>query len=188
MKAVTFATSNNGKFAEAAAVLKPFGISLKQATLELDELQSNSIAQIASAKAVHAASVLHAPVVVEDSGFFLDHYGNFPGPYSKWVAQTIGLDGLLKLVAGTDRKAHFETVVAFAEPDSRPRVFSGITAGRVPPARGPVPHHAKLAYDPVFIPAGGRKIYSQMSVAAKLADISRSKAFAAFGKWYSKRK
>jgi XTP/dITP diphosphohydrolase len=188
MKRVTFATSNGGKFSEASAVLKRFGISVVQKAIELEELQSDSIAKIASAKAIHAAKILRAPVVVEDTGFFLDSWGNFPGPYSKWVMQTIGLDGVLKMAAGTNRKAHFETVVAFAEQGRKPRVFAGRTDGRVPLSKGPAAHHEKLAYDPVFIPAGGKKAYSQMSVAAKLANSSRSKAFAAFARWYSKSK
>ncbi len=183
---VVFATSNAGKLAEARFVLKRFGITVVQKAVELEELQNDSIGEIAVAKAVHAASVLRSPVVVEDTGFFLDHFGNFPGPYSKWVMHTIGLGGVLKLAAGTSRKAHFETVVAFCEPGGKPRAFSGRTGGRVPAAIGQAAHHARLAYDPVFIPAGSKKIYSQMQVAEKLSNSSRAKAFAAFGKWYSR--
>ena len=189
MKKIVFATTNAGKLAEARFVLKRFGIRVEQAGLELPEGRSDELSEIAAGKAEAALHALRKPVVVDDTGFYLRAYKNFPGAFSKWVFNAIGREGIQKLVEGKARGAFFKTVVAFSEPGmAQPRLFKGVEDGRVASSVGPVTD-SSLPYDPLFLPCGGkvRKVYSQMSLREKLAHSSRAKAFEAFAKWFVKR-
>jgi XTP/dITP diphosphohydrolase len=73
------------------------------------------VAEIARGKAEFAYRALSRPLIVDDTGFFIDALGGFPGPCAAYVQDTIGNEGILKLMEGVeDRSAHFETVIAFA--------------------------------------------------------------------------
>ena len=58
---------------------------------------------------------IRKPLIVEDTGFFLDAYKGFPGQHSKWIFQKIGFNGLFKLLEKKTRKAHFYTVICFID-------------------------------------------------------------------------
>ncbi len=188
MKKILFATTNKGKVQEARFALKRFGISVEPVALELPEARSDKLEEIATGKAVAALHALRKPVVVDDTGFYLSGYKNFPGAFSKWVANSIGREGILALARASGlRGASFKTVVAFAAPGlKRPKLFRGVENGRVSTSIGPLAD-ASLPYDPVFIPCDGKagKVYSQMGMQEKLANSSRAKAFEAFAKWFA---
>ena len=68
---------------------------------------------------------------MQDSGFVIQELNGFPGPYTKYVLATIGVDGLLKLMEGQpNRRCGFAACVGFA--DAR-----GISCGhrRIAPKR-----------------------------------------------------
>ncbi|HZT35376.1 MAG TPA: non-canonical purine NTP pyrophosphatase, partial [Nitrososphaera sp.] len=79
---IIFASSNESKASEAVAILAEFGIDAFFAKLELREIQSNSLEEIAKEKSEHAYSLVSAPVIVEDDGLFIESLRGFPGQYS----------------------------------------------------------------------------------------------------------
>lgn len=180
---IYFATTNRGKFVEAAHVTSRFGIRLKQLRVEKLEIQSNDLAVIASFAAARAAQSRNCPVVAEDAGFFLKALGGFPGPYSSYVFKTLGTRGILRLVDNAkNRRAYFQAAVAFCTPKTRPRCFRGIVEGRV--SRKPRGTHG-FGFDPIFIPLkGDGRTFAEMATEEKNALSHRAKAFAAFSKWY----
>ena len=73
---------------EARAILEQYGITVEFAKINLVELQSDSLEQIARDKARSAFDSLKKPVIVEDDGLFIDALKGFPGPYSSLAGVT----------------------------------------------------------------------------------------------------
>ena len=101
---VFFASSNVHKYEEAEKILSEFGIKLEFFQTDLMEIQSDSLPEIALKKVLDAYDKCKKPVIVEDDGLFIDSLSGFPGPYSSYIFNTIGNNGILKLI-GEDRKS-----------------------------------------------------------------------------------
>ena len=109
-----FVSSNNHKYLEAKKILDSFGIKLGFFKSNLEEIQSNSLKEIASKKATDAFSKCKKPVIIEDDGLFVDSLEGFPGPYSSYVFKTIGNKGILNLVKN-NRKAKFVSIITYCD-------------------------------------------------------------------------
>ncbi len=107
-----FVSSNRHKFKEAEKILSSFGIELSFFHHELQEIQSDSLKEIARFKAAVAYKKLKKPLIIEDDGLFVDSLGGFPGPYSSYVFGTIGNDGILQLLK-QKRNAKFVSIITF---------------------------------------------------------------------------
>ena len=79
-----FVSSNSHKYKEAKNILDSFGINLGFFKLTLEEIQSNSLKEIAEKKAQDAFSKCKKPIIIEDDGLFIDSLCGFPGPYSSY--------------------------------------------------------------------------------------------------------
>jgi len=181
MVRIPIATRNMHKVSEANAVLREFGVELYPVDVNKLEVQSESLEEIAKFAAKHAYEVYGKPVVVEDSGLFIDALGGFPGPYSSYVFKTIGLKGVLKLMEGVEnRRAHFEAVVAVALTHRDVRIFVGRVDGYIAyEARG----SKGFGFDPIFVPEGFDKTFAELGFEVKCLISHRARAFRAFGEW-----
>ncbi|HEX9239472.1 MAG TPA: non-canonical purine NTP pyrophosphatase, partial [Candidatus Bathyarchaeia archaeon] len=131
-KTVWFMTENPDKFREAESILASQGIKIQHLKRTKVEVQDPSLEKIARF-AVKSAPI-HPPglLVVEDSGLFIDALGGFPGPFSSYVYNTIGLKGILSLMRNQrKRNAYFQTSIAVASTNVPPRVFTGTVRGSV---------------------------------------------------------
>ncbi len=177
-------TGNLHKLHEARGIVEPYGIELEQVSLPKLEIQSDDLAEIALHAARHAYSIARKPIVVDDSGLFIEALGGFPGPYSSYVYKTIGYNGILRLMNGLDdRRACFMTAVAAIYPPLE-AVFTGVTCGvitREPRGSG------GFGFDPIFAPEGSTRTYAEMSLEEKNRVSHRARAFAKFAEWASKR-
>ena len=175
MSSVRFVSSNGHKFGEARRILGRMGIAISHHRASLPEVQSDSLEEIALAKAASARGLVGGAVLVEDDGLFIDSLRGFPGPYSSYVFDTIGNAGILELVRG-DRAASFRSVFAYAD-GSRTAAFKGEVRGRIADAiRG-----SGWGYDPVFVPDGAGGTFAQID---KDSFSHRGEALAAFARWY----
>ena len=183
-KVIYLISTNVNKYLEAREVVASFGLSLAFLKDDAPELQSEDVVKIAAEGARWAADKWDLPVLVEDTGLFIEALRGFPGPYASYVLKTIGLEGVLKLLEGVeDRRAFFKTGLAFCDgKGSEPIVFTGEAHGTIAKApRG----SSGFGYDPVFIPEGGDgRTFAEMSVAEKNALSHRARAFGAFCKWF----
>src|SRR5947199_208252 len=93
-----FVTQNHHKYQEARRTLDPFGIKIRMLAAPKTEIQSTSLSAIAKFAAKEAAKKHNRPVLVEDSGLFVKALDGFPGPFSSYVHDTIGVEGLLRLM------------------------------------------------------------------------------------------
>jgi XTP/dITP diphosphohydrolase len=168
-----------------AGIAASFGVQLKRLERGKFELQSDSLMEIASFAAKDACQSTLRSVVAEDSGFFVDALGGFPGPYSSYVYRTIGNSGILKLLGATDsRKASFQAAVAFCKPRARLVCFVGTVYGTV--TRNPRGIHG-FGFDPIFAPTNGaRRTFAEMPRDEKNQYSHRARAFAKFFRWLTR--
>lgn len=171
-------TGNANKAAEVAAFFKG-SAEITHVALELPEYRSDDVGEIARGKAEYAWTQLKTPLIVDDTGFFIDALNGFPGPYAAYVLKSIGNTGILKLMEGRpDRGARFITAIAFAD-DRGVHVFKGTIEGRITlTPRG----SAGFGYDPIF-DTGGRTL-AEISLEEKSRISHRARALAAFHDWF----
>lgn len=185
MKKIYFLSSNKGKIEEVKLHLKRFGIKVIGRKMEIKEDKFEKQERIAKEKARKAAKLIKKPVIVEDTGLYLNAYKNFPGINARFVFRCIGLKGILKLLEGKTRKAYFKTVVAYCRPNDKPIIFTGICKGRISTKiRKPV--IPKLPYDSIFIAEREKRTFSEMTKEEKAKYSHRAKALEKFAKWFNK--
>lgn len=175
-----FVTSNPGKAREAEDIL---GEDVERVDYDYAEIQSDSLAEIATEGVRDAYEELGEACFVDDSGMFVEGVGGFPGPYSSYVYSTLGIDGVLNALDGIDdRSARFDCVVAYHDGDEV-RTFEGTVAGRVTrEQRG----DGGFGYDPIFEVAEDEeaRTFAEMPPDEKNEVSHRRRAFEAFADWY----
>ena len=177
---VRFVTGNEGKAREARQYLEGIA-AVNQVEYDYTEIQSDSLSEIATRGAREAYEALGdtEPVLVGDTGLFVDALCGFPGPYSAYVEDTVGVDRLWRLVSEEEnRRARFRTVLAYADAD-RTETFEGALAGTIVAPRG----DGGFGYDPIF-EYNGRTL-AEMSTEEKNAISHRGRALAAFSEWFA---
>jgi XTP/dITP diphosphohydrolase len=181
-KPVWFLTQNINKFREANSILAPFNLKLKRLNRAKIELQDPRPENIAKFALVSALESQPKPILVEDSGLFIVSLGGFPGPYSSFVYDTIGLEGILAVLHGRKtRRAYFQSTVAYGSPSMKPRLFTGIVTGRISKK---ISGKSGFGYDPIFIPDGSTKTFGETSQSFKNMKSHRAKAFRRFAEWF----
>jgi len=151
---IYFITGNNHKFKEIKKLfqMEEIDYDLKQKTTATIEIQASSIKEVALFKLNSVKTNFHNSYFVEDAGFFIDvPLKGFPGVYSKYVLNTIGNEGILKLINDYGKTAaHFEAVIAlYFQPLNEILVFEGTVKGKVSEKiRGT----GGFGFDPIFIP------------------------------------
>jgi XTP/dITP diphosphohydrolase len=168
MKTITVVTGNSNKAREIAASI---GAPVETASLDILEIQSLSVAEVAREKALAAYRALGVPVVVDDTGMNIAALGGLPGALVFWFLDTLGPEGILRLMRDqSDRSASVSTCIAYCDgPDVR--LFEGVVEGTLSSeSRGT----NGFGYDPIFIPDGQSKTYAEMTAEEKNALSMRS--------------
>ena len=187
MATLNFLTGNAGKLAEAQTLLSPLGWEIQ--SFEIDgevpdviEPQSDNLTTVALAKIAQGVELLASQgrleesLLVEDSGLFIDALPEFPGVYSAQVLQSIGCEGILRLL-DTERSAHFLTVVVLWTGEVV-EVFIGRCDGEIAmECRG----DGGFGYDPIFIPFTDDEdlTFAEMTSEEKSACSHRGRALRA---------
>ncbi len=114
-----FITSNAGKVHSLKRSFEVSGcqeIEIIQKDLSLIEPQADTVAEVSKFKAEQAYKLLQRPLVVEDGSFCVESLNGFPGVYSKYVLETIGVEGIMKLMKGEkNRQAKFVGCVTYVD-------------------------------------------------------------------------
>ncbi|MCX8200329.1 MAG: XTP/dITP diphosphatase [Candidatus Micrarchaeota archaeon] len=169
-----FVTSNMHKFREVQEMVAPHGIMLVHTPLHYPEVRAESCEEVAREAVRSLARVrgLKRPFIVEDSGLFIDALNGFPGTYSKWAYEKIGLKGILALMRGARaRSARFVSSIGYYD-GRRLRVFTGTVDGTIAKRiRG----ESGFAYDPLFIPKGYKFSFAEnMTLKSTLSHRKRA--------------
>jgi XTP/dITP diphosphohydrolase len=184
--AVNFVTTNLHKFEEAQNLLANFEISIAKLDVEAIEIQDDHLENIAKYSALDAVKNCGLPVFVEDAGLFIDALKGFPGPYSKFVFETVGVEGILKLMVDVKNcNAHFKSVICYAGPNEKPTCFVGKVEGKI---SSEILGTGGFGYDPIFVPSeGDGRTFAQMSLTEKNLYSHRARALKLFAEWFSGR-
>lgn len=194
MMTLKFATSNMGKLNSLRREFLDHGIEIDQIFLEMPEIRSSDVQEIAESKVRYAFSELHEPVVVSDTGFYIDSLNGFPRAFVNFVLETIGIDGILKLVEGKSRICEFQECLAYFDSTLiEPVYFLGSVKGSLASVKkGVLQPHLWSELSLVFIPEESDKTLAQMehSEYLKWRKISREEKSPAklFANWFLENK
>ena len=155
MKKITYVTGNWAKIDSARQVLEPLGFEVDNIKMETPEIQADDVVDVSKYSAKWAAEKLGVPVLKNDTGLFVNALKGFPGVYTHYADDTLGVDGLLKLMDGIeDRSAYFKESISYCEPGCEPVVFVGLTNGVIAKEKSGT---YGWSWDFVFIPDGEDK-------------------------------
>lgn len=174
---IHFVTGNKGKIAAMRQHVAA-GFEVEQVTLPLIEPQAASVQEVALVKAAQAFRQLNVPVVVEDSGFFIDALAGFPGPYARYVIETIGAGGILRLAQPlVERTCRFVNALVYMDAADHQQVFLDEGVGELAETVDPTPN-AEAWSDlwRIFIPPGETKAL------VALTDAERKALWQAWGR------
>jgi XTP/dITP diphosphohydrolase len=110
---LNFVTTNPGKVREATEYLDD---EIRQFDFDYPEVQADDLKTVAAEGARAAYRAADGPVIVDDAGLFVDAFDGFPGPYSSYVEDTVGVERVWRMTEPEDdRAAAFKTVIAYCD-------------------------------------------------------------------------
>ena len=116
MKKITYVTGNWSKLLSAKQILEPLGIEVCNVKMETTEIQADSVEEVAKHSAKEASEKLKCDVLKNDTGLYVEALGGFPGPYTHYVDEKLGENGILKLLENEEnRNACFVEAFAYCE-------------------------------------------------------------------------
>ena len=160
---------------------KKFCQNLEFFQTDLVEIQDESLSKIAIQKVENAYGKCKKPVIVEDDGLFIESLSGFPGPYSSYIFNTIGNNGILKLM-GDNRDAQFVAIIAFCDSSNEPTLFESRVAGTISKNI----QDGGWGYDPIFIPEKQNKTYAELTNKNKLSH--RYESLKKFASWFNSKR
>ena len=174
-----FASSNEHKFKEVQRILSNLGVNIKLFKTTLEEIQSNSLNEIAKRKAIDAFTKIQKPILIEDDGLFINSLNGFPGPYSSYAYDTIRNKGIIQLLQNSEhRDAKFVAIIAYYNGIDEVKLFESSIPGKISKEI----EKGGWGYDPIFIPDGESKTYANVSDKDKFSH--RSAALTKFSNWF----
>lgn len=180
---INFATGNQGKLKEMRPLFEDRGHSLEQVEADVSELDAVDVEDVARQKVIDSFEAVgtEGMLIVEDTGFYVEGIGGFPGSEAAYFDETAGADRLLDLMRDLDdRSAYFKTVIAVYV-DGEIEVFTGKMHGKIPEKkRGN--SHDHLPYNSFFIPKKAEKSLAE-NPELKDKDFHRNIAVKKFLDW-----
>lgn len=180
---ITIVTGNTSKFHEMQEALHHFDIAVERQSFDIPEEQTLDVESVVREKALGAYTEVGGPILVDDSGFYIEKYNEFPGVFSKYIYKGIGFDGLFKLATVGDR-AEFRTYIAYMDNDcTAPQIFTGRYAGNIVDSFD-MSIDYEMPYAPMFQPddSDGKRM-SEMTAEERKHD-HRHSALQLFAQWY----
>jgi len=157
MQKLTFITGNASK---AKYLSDYFHLPVEHVKLDLHEIQSLDLKEVVEDKARRAYEMVKSPVLVEDVSLVFNDLKKLPGPLIRWFLETLGNDGLCRLLDGSsDRSALAEVEYAICD-EKGVHTFRGSVEGII---AGEPKGETNFGWDPIFIPKGHSKTWAEMT-------------------------
>lgn len=102
MEEVVFVTHNKGKIESAKKQLEEIDFQIFE--YELEEPRSDDIKYISRYKVMEAYKLVNKPCISLDCGFWIDELDGFPKAFVNFALETIGIQGILKLMEGKENR------------------------------------------------------------------------------------
>lgn len=195
MNELIFVTTNAGKVASLQHYFDSASIDIhvKAVPLDIVEIQAHTALEVARDKAERAFKQLELPLVVDDSEFRINALNGFPGPYQKYMVETLGPEGVVRLMEGhDDRSAYFVSNLVFVDQQGMHHEFSDdpFNVTIVAHYDDTVPEYAWGALGKICVMEGSDKVQSLMTPEERATlDASRhsTDAYEKFVAWYKER-
>ncbi len=182
MKKIIFITTNKHKVEEVSVILRKYNISVEQLNIEYDEDKEASVEDISYKAAKFLANKLNKEIIVEDTGLFFKAYNNFPGALPKFIFNTIGFEGIFRLLKNKNREAYFKTAIGYCKPNQEPVLFIDKMYGEIT-KKVFCPNKNIMPYDHIFIPKESNKAIVYMSIEEKNLISQRGKVAKKLGEF-----
>jgi XTP/dITP diphosphohydrolase len=171
---INFATGNPGKLNEVSEKFAGIGIEVVQLDDEYPEIQTDNLEEVVRWGLDWLWERHKVPLMIDDSGLFIEAFDAFPGVYSAFVFKALGCEGVLKLMEGIDvRRAEFRCCAGYIDGNGQV-IVTGTSKGRITLE---LLGTGGFGYDPIFVPQEQEKTFAQMSVEEKNSMSHRGKAF-----------
>ena len=158
---IYFVTTNPTKILHARVALAEFGIKVTAQKVDLIEPRAENPEDVAEEKAIQALAKINRPLIVEDSGIFIQALNGFPKTFVRFVTDTIGVEKIIKMMADeSNRNVEFHQSLAYIEPGMKtPQIFSYIDGGFTLADRvwDSVSEPGSGGFDAILIPPGETK-------------------------------
>lgn len=156
--ALTYVTGNAAK---AEQLGRHLNYPVRHKKLDIPEIQSLDLKEVAEHKARDAYRQVRGPVLVEDTSLVFHALNGLPGPLIKWFFTKLGNNGLCRLLDGyEDRSARAEVCFCFYD-GKKLEIFVGEMNGTIADLpRG----EQSFGWDPIFIPEGRAKTWGEMDI------------------------
>jgi XTP/dITP diphosphohydrolase len=183
MKGFSLVTGSAKKAEEYRSILPE--LQIETVSADVDEIQSLDLEEVARKKVRAVFAALNRPVVVDDTGFYLEEWKGLPGSLFKHFETTIGLDVAIRLLKGaTSRRAYAKTCIAYFDGTEEFVVFGQVDGVVTEELRGP---EGAFGFDYCFAPDGyGGKTYAELGKDVKNTMSHRYKALQAFKERFEK--
>ena len=146
---ISFISSNKHKYQEIKAIFEQNSkIQVEHIQKHLNELQSDNLEEIAIFSLKNLSTDFYRKYFfVEDSGLFIKSLNGFPGPYSSYVFNKLGNEGIIKLMRNIEkREAYFQSTIALRT-NTGLNTFTDIIRGHISKKIT----ESGWGYDPIFI-------------------------------------
>jgi len=152
---VTLITSNTDKVVTFNKILQGLNIpvSVKMVSGSYPEDKEKGTTEwVALQGAKFCADKYQRPVLVTDTGIFIEALNGFPGVNTKFTFKRIGNEGLIKLLEGVNnRRITWVFSLGYCQPNTEPVEFTSKVEGNMPLAPKGV---NGFGFDPIFMPQG----------------------------------
>ena len=159
MKDIVFVTGNKNKAKHLSDLL---GIEIDYHDIELQEIQSMDVVEVAREKAIRAYDIIQRPVLVEDQAVYLEALGGFPGPFIKYMVESSGgIESIARIINDYDNRRCIAKDVFVYYDGEHTEIFVGEHGGTIANSpRGT----GGWGWDPVYCPDGfGGKTSAELS-------------------------
>lgn len=174
MKKIIFATGNQIKLLDAQRVFKETNLEVVGQKIDFQEYQDLDQNKIVKQKARQAFQLIGSALFVDDTGFYLDAFPQFPGIMTKYINQTLGLVGLSKLFE-EGQTAYFRTLLCLIDEQGNEIVTEGRLSGRLTKNISNV-FNSDAPINSIFIPEGHEKPLSELSNVNEIGNTHRVNA------------
>lgn len=185
---ITIVTWNTGKYRQISWLLHDFFPCVQQ-NIDLLEPQSNDMVAVSSTKARQVFEMVQWPVLVDDSGIYFSAYPDFPGVFSKYMFQSLGVEWLRRLfLQQPNTDAYFQCVLSYMDATlPSPVQFVGRVEGVIDfRFLESIVIDKHLPYDAIFR-ADGMDVVAQLDMSTFESLHHRAKATTSARQWLAER-
>lgn len=185
MEQIVFVTHNKGKIAAAKRNMQEVDFVVYE--YELEEPRSDDIKYISKYKVMEAYKLVQKPCISLDCGFWIDELNGFPRAFVNFALDTLGIEGILKLMEGKEnRSCRFTECLSYYD-GKELHQFMGKHEGTLSNEIVGVDSNEKWSdiwY--IYKPAGYEKTLSQMTDEERANRIRYESvsSMEEFAKWY----